>query len=135
MTSQTASSLSLCQRHARLRWVGPPLLLSGLTMVGLCIASFLQGGSGYPFFIGLLGMGLGLGSFGANHETAMALALEYTTNDSETPLPKGIADELKEELERDSDATQNLRPFPKTAMILPLIALGVQGLTAWIVLG
>ena len=113
MSSETALSLSQLQRHARLRWAGPPLLVSGLALVGLCIASYLQGGSGYPFFIGLLGMGLGLGSFGANHETAMALALQYTNHDAETPLPENIAKELKEELDRDSEATQNLQPFPR----------------------
>ena len=89
-------------RHARLRWAGVPLLITGLAIIGLCCANWLQGGSGYLVFLGFFGTGLGLAAFGANHETTMALAMQVKAQGTE-PLPEDLSKELVEELQQRCD--------------------------------
>ena len=75
------TSLGAIERHARLRWIGAPLLVTGLSLIGLCVADWLQGGSGYTILLGTLGTGMGLASFGANHEAVIALAARYAESE------------------------------------------------------
>lgn len=120
-------------RHARMRWVGAPLLLSGL---GVLVWSILWGAAGRGWLsalLGLLGTGLGLASFGANHDTALALALRV--RESGGALPDFLARELDAELETDRAGTMGLRPAPRVAMALPFFALAVQAFAAWRLLG
>ena len=81
--------------------------------------------------VAALGTGLGLASFGANHDTAMGLAYQGR----EAGLPLDLKDELESELERDRDGVLALRPTPTIAKIIPLIALGIQTFVAIRVLG
>ena len=134
MSESSAVTLSSVMRHARLRWLGAPLLLTGLTTVGLCAARYLEGQAGYPILFGFLGTGLGLAAFGVNHEATIALALSFTKQGSEA-LPESLVKELEEEMERDRESTLGLQAFPKTALVMPLIALAVQAGTAWYALG
>jgi hypothetical protein len=109
-------------------------LITGLSIVGLCVATWLmQGTGGYLVFLGFLGTGLGLAAFGANHEATIALALRVKEQGVEE-LPENLAKELVEELQRDKDSTKALQAFPKTAMALPLVAVAVQAATAWLAL-
>ena len=127
------TSLGVIERHAKLRWVGAPLLVTGLGLIGLCVADWLQGGSGYSILLGTLGTGMGLAAFGANHEAVIALAARHAESE-EAPLPESLSQELSEELARDRAGTMALQAFPRTAMALPVVAIGVQALTAWIIL-
>ena len=134
MAQNQSADLRGVARHARLRWAGAPLLITGLSVVGLCVATWLmQGSGGYLVFLGLFGTGLGLAAFGANHEATMALALQVKEK-GEAELPENLAAELVQELQRDRDGTIALRAFPKTAMALPLVAVAIQATTAWLVL-
>ena len=128
--SAGAQDLKVAQLHSRWRWAGLPLLITG---VGLLLGAFTQlvaGGSGWTLMLALFGTGMGLASFGANHDTAMAYAIRVRQS-RDTQLPANLADEVDEELERDRDGALGLRPAPRVALVLPLVALAVQ---CWVVL-
>jgi len=112
-------------RHARLRWIGAPLLLTGIALAGWAIYTSMTGGSWWNVGIGMLGAGLSLATFGANHDTAMALAFRAR----EQGLTDKIKRELEEELERNRDEIIDLKPSPKVGMVMPVIALALQ---AWL---
>lgn len=118
--------------HAKLRWVGAPLLLSGVVLLLWGVLSVLQGGPVWVIFLGMFGSGLGLASFGANHDTAMSLALRVRDAEGEEPfLSEALSDELSEELEHSRAEVLAMRPSPRIATMLPLVALMAQGLLVW----
>jgi len=133
MASASASADAKQARfHARLRWAGAPLLLTGVLLLGWGVVSVMGGQSVTVIFIGFFGCGLGLASFGANHDTAMALALSARDAQGEEPvLSDELARELKEELDTDRGEVLSLRPSPRIAMVIPLVALLVQGFLLW----
>ena len=116
--------------HARLRWVGAPLLLSGVVMFVWALSLAGRGGSLLTVMFGLFGCGMALASFGANHDTAMALAIRSRVGGEDT-LSDSLAREVAEEMEVDRAATMSLRDSPRIAMVLPLVALGVQSFVFW----
>ncbi len=118
----STSEVLLASRHARLRWIGAPLLVTGLGLAGWALYSTMAGGSWWNVGIGMLGAGLALATFGANHDTAMALAFRARDEDLGEPL-RG---ELEEELERDRDEVIGLKPSPRVALVMPVVALSIQ---------
>lgn len=114
-------------RHARLRWVGAPLLLSGLSLIGYAVYGWLTGGSGWTVAAACFGTGLALASFGANHDTAMGYALLA----QDGGLPPSIKDELEAELLRDRPGVMKMRPAPIVGMVMPVVAVGVQLFVLW----
>lgn len=118
-------------RHARMRWIGAPLLLTGLGLLIAAIYAALTVGSLLTVGLGMFGCGLALASFGANHDTAMAMAF---TN-REGGLPDSLAKELEEELDRDREGIVHGRPAPRVGMVIPLIAVGVQLWVAYRIYG
>lgn len=118
--------------HAKLRWVGAPLLLSGVVLLLWGLLSVLQGGPAWVIFLGMFGSGLGLASFGANHDTAMALALRARDAEGVDPLlSDSLSEELSEELEHSRSEVLAMRPSPRIATVIPLVALMAQGLLVW----
>jgi hypothetical protein len=80
----------------------------------------------------MFGSGLGLASFGANHDTAMALALRVRDAEGEEPLlSDALSQELSEELEYSRSEVLAMRPSPRIATVIPLVALTAQGLLVW----
>ena len=126
-----SDEMAIAVRHARIRWVGAPLLASGLGLLGYAIFAVMTGGSLLTVGLGMFGCGLALASFGANHDTAMALAFAHRDSD----LPPHLMDELNDELERDRDGIVHGQPMPKVAMVMPLIAMGIQALVAYRLFG
>ncbi len=118
-------------RHARWRWSGAPLLVVGLVLFFWALQRWGAGGSGWTVLLAVLGTGLGLASFGANHDTALALALRAGPEG----LPPALRRELDEELARDRDGTLDLVPAPRVALVLPFIAAAVQALVVARLLG
>ena len=108
--------------HARLRWVGAPLLLTGVGLLGKAVYDAFFLGPLWLAAVAALGTGLALASFGANHDTAMGLAYQAR----EAGLPLDLKDELDAEIERDRDGVLALRPTPTIAKVIPLIATGIQ---------
>ncbi len=121
-------------RHATLRWLGVPLLLSGLVLLAGGIVSLVGGGGWLGLGLGMFSTGLGLGAFGANNDAALALALT-ARQDGADPLPEPLSRELDQELEQDRSATLALRASPRVALAMPVVALLVQGLATWRLLG
>ncbi len=119
-----------CVRHARMRWLGLPLLLGGLALLVLGIISMIGAGSWTSVALGLFGTGLALGAFGANNDTALAYALEARRLTPDA-LPDGLSAELDDELERDRAAVMGLHASPRVAVAMPLAALLVQCLAVW----
>ncbi len=124
-------SVQRAQFHAKLRWVGAPLLLSGLLLLGYAIFQSLVGGSGWTVAFSLFGAALSLASFGANHDATMA----YAFAGREEGLPSNLRDELDEELERDRNGVVGARPTPKLGMAIPIVAICVQLWVAWRLFG
>ena len=116
--------------HSRLRWVGAPLLLSGVVMLMWALSLMLRGGSLLTLMFGCFGCGMALASFGANHDTAMALAIRSRAGGADH-LPEHLVKEVAEEMEVDRAGAMSLRPSPRIAMVLPLVALLVQGFVFW----
>jgi hypothetical protein len=112
-------------RHARLRWIGAPLLVTGIGLAGWAIYLSLGGGSWWNVGLGMLGAGLSLATFGANHDTAMALAFRAR----DEGLAEKLRAELETELARDRDEIIDLKASPKVGMVMPVVALALQ---AWV---
>ncbi len=117
----------------RARWVGVPLLAAGLLLL---IGAILMVATGRPWTLvphALLGSGLALASFGANHDAAIALA--WSARGQGDTLPEGLARELDAELERDRAGVLSLRASPKVAMVIPVVALAAQLWLVWRLIG
>jgi len=127
------ADLSTARRHAAWRWTGAPRLLTGVVLLAAAVLGALQGQSGFTVMLGLFGCGLSLASFGANHEAAVAVALRV--RGAGGSLPPRLAADLDEELQRDRSGTLGLRPSPRVALALPLVAVLVQCGVAWRVFG
>lgn len=108
--------------HARLRWVGAPLLLTGVGLLGKAVYDSFFLGPLWLAAVAALGTGLALASFGANHDTAMGLAYRGR----EAGLPLDLKDELDAELEKDRDGVLALTPTPTIAKVIPVIAVCIQ---------
>ena len=119
--------VSRATRHARLRWIGAPLLLSGVTLIGFAVYGWLTGGSGWDVAASCFGTGLALASFGANHDAAMGYA--FLAQDA--GLPQALGDELEAELARDRPGVVQVRPAPTVGMVMPFLAMGVQVFVVW----
>lgn len=125
--AEIARPVSLAVRHARWRWAGAPLLLSGAGLLMLAVAQLAQGGSFFTLGLCLFGTGLALASFGANHDTAIAMCVKATQTGARTALPAPLLSELEEELQRDRAGTLGLKAVPRIALAMPFIAIAVQG--------
>lgn len=120
----SATDANHASRHAALRWVGAPLLLTGFGLLIFAVVTWAGGGSGWNIGLSLFGTGLGLASFGANNDAALALALR--ASESGAALSPSLAAELEHELARDRSGLMGLIPAPTFAMIVPVLALGAQ---------
>ena len=121
-------TIAAARRHAALRWVGAPLLITGLFGLGTALLGLAGGGPGANVMLGLFGTGLALASFGANNDTALALAMtaREASKGGQDPLPQPLLDELNGELARDRKGVLELKASPTVAMVLPLVAILVQ---------
>ena len=108
--------------HAKLRWIGAPLLLTGVGLLGKAVYDAFFLGPLWLVAVAALGAGLALASFGANHDTAMGLAYQGR----EAGLPLDLKDELDAELERDREGVLALRPTPAIAKCIPVVAVCIQ---------
>ncbi len=117
--------------HARLRWLGAPLLLTGVGLLGRAIYDAFFMGPVWLAAVAALGTGLALASFGANHDTAMGLA--YRSRESGLPIE--LKEELGHELDRDRDGILGLQPTPVAGKVIPVVAIAIQAYVAARVFG
>lgn len=130
----TGPNVAAARRHAALRWVGAPLLVTGLFGLLSALLGLAGGGPGLNVMLGLFGTGMALASFGANNDTALALALRARDSGTERLSPQ-LEAELNEELERDRKGVLELKASPTVAMVLPVVATAVQAGLAWRLFG
>ena len=138
--------LRSAEMHIKLRWVGVPLLLSGIFL--LITAVLYLGNPSGSWFSLLLGVASSLGAlsaFGVNHDTAVSLGVEIVNSsnphqdDSQLSEPSAFEDrasaqllkEVELELKRNRTEALNLRPSPISAMVIPVIVVGIQLLASW----
>ena len=69
-------------------------------------------------------MGSGLTVFGVNHDTAIAYAVSQ--HPSTDGLHPSVQQELEEDLNWNQASTLSLTANPKSAMVIPLIAVAIQ---------
>ncbi|MEN9784928.1 MAG: hypothetical protein RLZZ299_192 [Pseudomonadota bacterium] len=119
--------------HARLRWVGVvafPAAACVLTaLVAAGVVGALPPGQVLP---GVAALGLSLGAFGVNNDTALRLA-DAASQRGEA-LPGWLAAELAHERRVRAVRLGALHASPRAAWILPAVSLGVlawAGLRAW----
>ena len=108
----------------RFRWLGAPLLISGLLLFLSVLTSLPQT---HDYFLVLLGFGcsaLGLTTFGVSHDTAVAFMVASYPNTKD--LDVKAQKELDEDLEWDQARTLKLTPNPKTAIFVPFLAIALQ---------
>lgn len=117
-----SENVSLAVRHARVRWIGGPLLLTGASLLSFAVYRALVGGSGWTIAMAAFGTGLALAAFGANHDTAMA----YSFAGREESLPLSLREELNEELERDRSGVVAMRPTPMVGLVMPWVSACIQ---------
>lgn len=133
-----SSTVAAARRHATLRWIGAPLLVTGLLGLVTSLLGFVGGGPGLNVMLGLFSTGMALASFGSNNDTALALALQardaVRAGEGE-PLPQPLLDELNAELARDRKAVLELKASPTAATVLPFVAVLVQSGLAWRLFG
>lgn len=122
---------ALAARHAALRWLGVPLFVTGIVLVVAAVVAVVGGDPWTRIPLALLSTGLGLASFGSNNDTALAYALAARRGGG---LGPALADEVDAELERDRNALNGLHPTPKVGLVMPAIALVLQGWLAWLLL-
>jgi len=127
-----ADHVRFAVRHARWRWSGAPLLVTGAVLFMWALGDLARGGTGSTVLLSVFGTGMALASFGANHDAAMAMAVRWRSEavgPAAVQLPDNLRDELAEELERDRAGTLSLRASPKVALVLPFVTIAVQ---AWV---
>lgn len=110
----------------RYRWIGVPILCTGVMLFLSVLTMFSQTDGDY--FLVLLGFGcmaLGLTSFGVSHDTAMALVAEHYPKT--TSFGSALQREFSEDIKWNKAKTLSLSAHVKTAIIIPLLALLVQG--------
>lgn len=134
----TEALAAAAARHASVRWVGAPLMLTGLIGLVSAILALPGHGTWLDFGLGMFGTGLALASFGANNDAALSLALqvkEATRGGAASPLSPALAEELDQELAADRAGVADLKAAPKVALVIPFVCMAVQGGLAWRLLG
>ncbi len=123
-TSAAPADLRVALRHHAWRWAGAPLFFSGALIFFWAFGEIPRGGRLFTAMLGFGGMMMGLTAFGANHDAAVSYALRAQVGGGE--LPPKLQAELDEELRRDREAVNGLKPSPKVALVLPFTALALQ---------
>lgn len=110
----------------RYRWIGVPILCTGILLFVSVLTLFSQTDGDY--FLILLGFGcmaLGLTSFGVSHDTAMALVAEHYPKTER--FNSALKQEFSEDIHWNKAKTLSLSAHTKTAVVIPILALLVQG--------
>ena len=101
ISDETKKRLAQAQRHRWMRWLGAPLLCSGVVVVFLSAISTTSGDGPIWVLMGLIGCALSLTTFGVNHDLAIALVCAVSTDTLE-PDQQVQVDSLLRTLDYDS---------------------------------
>jgi hypothetical protein len=127
--------ITAADRHTRLRWLGIALFGVATLVFLMNVAAWVTGHGAFKMvLLGLFALGMSLGAFGTNDDTALH-ALADLARDKR--LPARHTPEWEGEHARRPIRTAGLHASPKAALLLPLVAIlaigfaGFRGLTAW----
>ncbi len=122
--------------HARLRWVGvAAFLAASCVFVALVVAGVTRGLPPRAMLPGVAALGLALGAFGINNDTALRLAEDAAGRGE--PLPAWLSAELAHERRVRGVRLGTLHASPRAAWGMPFVALaallfaGFRAWTAW----
>ena len=125
----------VARRYARLRWVGIGLFWFSLALLFELLVAVLAGWlPASRLLVGVLGLGLSLGSFGTASDTALWAMRELR---AQNQLPPAFHAEWKQELQHRPERIRTLHGAPRMALLMPLLAMAAQGaaivrlLAAW----
>ena len=119
--------------HARLRWLGVVFFISALLLLGGTVVAVAMGLSPWiDIFLALFACGLALGTFGSHNDTALAILRDCR---GAGDLPGRLGKEMDEEFVYRRLALSELNATPFMAWAITAIALLVQGLVVWRLLG
>jgi hypothetical protein len=120
--------------HIRYRWVGLPLFFFGLLLLGIALISFPQHGI-FKVMLCLAGTGMALASFGVNHDTGVAYAVQLQSISRLDLLSPSAKLELEEDMRLDRSQTMALRPTRIAGLIVPWLSLSLQAYVAFAFFG
>jgi hypothetical protein len=122
-------------RHARLRWLGVALFFVAAAVLLLDLSAIVTGRAPLRLLPwGLLGLGMSLGTFGANDDTTLHALTELSRTHQ---LPARYAREWGQEKAARPERLAGLHASTTAGVILPLVAAiaifvaAGRGLTAW----
>ena len=120
--------------HIRYRWVGLPLFFFGLVLLGMALLSVPQHGF-LKVLLSMAGTGLGLASFGVNHDTGVAYAVQVQSMSRTDLLSDSAREELEEDMRIARAETLSLRPARMAGIIVPWVSLSLQTYVAFAFFG
>ena len=127
-------ALKKVRLHNNLRLLGIPLFLMGLAGLITAIVLVNQGQARWHLILWTFGATMtGLATFGNHNENAVAWMLEC----EKSALSKKMKAELEEELNQDRAGILAIKPTPKLAAFVTILALCLQtvaGYKLWQVL-
>ena len=127
-----ADLAAVARRYARLRWIGIGLFWISLILFGaLVLAVAAYGLPPYRLMLGFLCMGLSLGSFGTASDTALWAMRELR---SRNQLPPEFRKEWQQEVSLRADRIRGLHAAPRMALLMPILAMGAQGMAVYRIL-
>jgi hypothetical protein len=107
-------------RHARLRWLGVGLFLAAVLNLGATLACLPMGITRLgDVLVCLFATGLGLGTFGAHNDTALALLRDNRWSEH---TPKALRRELDAEVLFNRIGLSETEATPRTAWVLTVVA-------------
>ena len=116
--------------HARLRWVGAALLPFGFASLlahAWAVTHDLEPRG--RLMLGVFSTLVSLGAFGSNDDSMLACARR--ARDTRRPLAASVALDLGDEMRRRPARVREAPHHPRTARVLPLVALGAVLWSWW----
>jgi len=112
--------------HYRYRWIGLPLLLSGMGTFLFAASVFPRTGDWFGLILSVGCTLIALTSFGINHDSATAYSLLLKKTDKADKMSSVMIHELEEDLSWDRRSTLSLRAHPVAAVLVPWLAVAFQ---------
>lgn len=119
-TSSPSAPVVSATLHARMRWLGIGLFVTGALTLGGALAGLPMGLTSVgDVMVCMFATGLGLGTFGSHNDTALALLRDHRWAEH---TPKALAAEIDAEVLFNRLELSELLATPRTAWVLTAVA-------------
>jgi hypothetical protein len=112
--------------HFKLRWIGAPLLCSGLLLLLQMLHFIRLGHPSWLLLLAAISSALALTSFGINHDTGVALAVEAEQEGASFEEHRLLEQELAEDMGYNSERTLELKPHRALSHLIPFVTCVIQ---------